>query len=372
MRKIFFTSDLHFQDERLNLYFRDLVFHNFKEFDDYIIKIWNEKINKEDLVILVGDISMTRDGLNYLTKLNGEKWLVKGNYDNSVENGGTAKYEISDEILSEFFTKIVDDLEIKIGEELVYVNHYPTNARSNMFNIVGHIHGTWKVQRNMLNVGVDAWHFNPVSEDMIKFQMNGIRNHYDQNVYAGELKADTQNIKGEVKVLKAPKYDITFENENDLTIFLAGPIQGAPDWHNEFIQKLKDELKNVSLNKNIIICSPKRGEIDHNFKYNEQVDWESYYLNKASKHGVVVFWLSNEQNKIEDRSYAQTTRFEIGEWWSKGRSINNFKIVVGAEEGFKGLKYISKKFTDAYPGFKLNTNIDDMISNIIEKIKVEL
>ena len=181
-----------------------------------------------------------------------------------------------------------------------------------------------------------------------------------------------KNIKGEVKVLRAPKYDITFENDKDFTIFLAGTIQGAPDWHNEFIHKLKNELKNVSLNKNIIICSPKRGEIDHNFKYNEQVDWESYYLNKASKHGVVVFWLANEQEKLEGRSYAQTTRFEIGEWWSKGQSIKNFNIVVGSEDGFNGLKYISKKFTDAYPGIKLNTNIDDMISNIIEKIKVEL
>ena len=188
MRKIFFTSDLHFQDERLNLYSRDLVFHNFKEFDDHIIKIWNEKINKEDLVILVGDISMTRDGLNYLTKLNGEKWLVKGNYDNSIENGGTAKYEISDEILSEFFTKIVDDLEIKIGEELVYVNHYPTNRKPQCMNICGHIHGTWKVKRNIINVGTDAWHFNPVSEDMIKFQINGIRNHYDENVFMDEIK----------------------------------------------------------------------------------------------------------------------------------------------------------------------------------------
>ncbi len=371
MRKIYFTSDLHFQDERLNLYSRDLVFRNSKEVDDHIIKIWNEKINKEDLVILVGDISMTREGLHYLSELNGEKWLVKGNYDNSIENGGTAKYEISDEILSEYFTKVVDDLELEIGGETVYINHYPTNARSSMFNIVGHIHGTWKVQRNMVNVGTDAWHFNPVSEDMIKFQMNGIRKFYDQNVYAGELKADTKNIRGEVRVLRAPKYDITFDNENDIAIFLAGPIQGAPNWHDEFIQKLKDKLKNALLNRNVLICSPKRIEVDHtNFEYNEQVDWESFYLNKASKNGVVVFWLANEKEKVTGRCYAQTTRFEIGEWWAKGQSIKDFNIVVGSEENFDGLKYISKKFTDSYTGFRMNTNIDDMVDDIVEKLKL--
>ena len=55
-------------------------------------------------------------------------------------------------------------------------------------NIVAHIHGTWKVKRNMINVGVDAWHFTPVSEDMIKFQINGIRNYYDENVFMDEIK----------------------------------------------------------------------------------------------------------------------------------------------------------------------------------------
>ena len=112
--KRFFISDLHFQDERLNLYARDLMFKNSKDVDDYIIKIWNEKITNEDLVIVVGDVSMTKDGLNNLKKLNGEKWIVKGNYDVSIENGGTAKYEISDEILSEYFTKVVDELELEI------------------------------------------------------------------------------------------------------------------------------------------------------------------------------------------------------------------------------------------------------------------
>jgi hypothetical protein len=91
-------------------------------------------------------------------------------------------------------------------------------------------------------------------------------------------------------------------------------------------------------------------------------------LNKASKNGVIVFWLAKEIEKICGRSYAQTTRFEIGEWFSKGQSIDGFNIIVGAENGFNGLKYIYKKFKDSYPGFKLNTNIDDMIDDIVKKI----
>jgi len=373
-RKRFFISDIHFQDDRLNLYGRDLMFNNSNEVDKYIIKNWNKTINENDLVIVVGDVSMTKEGLENLKKLNGEKWLVKGNYDISVENGGTAKYEISDKILSKYFTKVVDELELEIGNEIVYINHFPTNTKPNFFNITGHIHGTWKVQRNMINVGVDAWHFMPVSEDLIKFQMNGIRIHYDQNVFAGELNSNIQHKKGEVKVLRAPEYDIVenFENNKDIVVFLAGPIQGATEWQEEFIEKIQKEFKNLKENKNIVICSPRRLEKSKDFVYNEQVDWESYYLDNASKNGIIVFWLAKEKEKIEGRSYAQTTRFEIGEWWAKGQNIKDFKIVIGAQKEFDGQKYIINKFSSTYPKFKMNTNIDDMITEIVEKIKDKL
>lgn len=166
-----------------------------------------------------------------------------------------------------------------------------------------------------------------------------------------------------MKILRAPEH--TKFTDDDIIIFLAGPIQGSSDWHEEFIEK----LKNIKIDKNIIICSPKRFKKDHNFIYDEQVDWESFYLTLASKQGIIVFWLANEKEKIDGRSYAQTTRFEIGEWWAKGQSIKEFKIVVGAEKEFDGLKYITKKFIDHYPDFNLNSNINDMVNEIIKKIK---
>ena len=52
-----------------------------------------------------------------------------------------------------------------------------------MFNIVGHIHSLWKVQRNMVNVSTDIWNFSPVSEDKILFIRNAIENFYDENVF---------------------------------------------------------------------------------------------------------------------------------------------------------------------------------------------
>jgi calcineurin-like phosphoesterase family protein len=233
-KKRFYTSDLHFGDERLNLYGRDLLFKNSKEVDDFIVKQWNETVGEDDLVIVVGDVSMTREGLENLNRCNGEKYLIKGNYDNSVEDGGTAKYEINDKILSKYFSKIYNELEIEIDGEKIYINHFPTNAREDMFNIVGHIHGIFKISRNIINVGVDAWHFTPVSEELVKFQINGIKNHYDQNCFPNELLSSVKNRKGEIVILRAPEeYKVaTFEENKDIFIFMAGPIQGTSDEKN--------------------------------------------------------------------------------------------------------------------------------------------
>jgi len=184
--KTFFTSDLHFNDDRMNLYGRDLIFNNVDEMNKTIINNHNKVVKPDDLVYILGDITTKKDGLHHLNSMNGRKFLIKGNYD-SIH---------SDEELKKYFIDIADEITIAIKDDngniirKLYLNHYPTNGVSDKFNIVGHIHGTWKVQRNMINVGTDAWHFTPIDLDMINFQINGIQNHYDQNVFAGELEAN--------------------------------------------------------------------------------------------------------------------------------------------------------------------------------------
>lgn len=198
----YFSSDFHFGDDRLNLFGRDLIANNSKEIDDLIIKNWNETVSEGDLAFILGDVAYNREGLKKVSELNGTKILIRGNYDQ----------QFTQQELSLYFDDICDDLTIYLDEEPIYLNHYPTNCKSNMFNITAHIHGTWKVQRNMINVGVDAWHFQPVSGDMIRFQIGGIRNHYDQNVFAGELVAN--NMRTEVDKHKYQLNWIKQEEDN--------------------------------------------------------------------------------------------------------------------------------------------------------------
>jgi calcineurin-like phosphoesterase family protein len=175
--KRWFTSDLHLGDSRLNLYGRDLIAKSSSEIDEMIISNYNDMVGDNDIVYFIGDIVYDEKQIELLNRFKGRKILIKGNYDDKIDN----------KILSKYFESVYDNLTIVINGENIYLNHYPEKCSEEMFNITGHIHGNWRVQRNSINVGVDAWHMKPLSEDMIIFYIEAIRKYYDINVFAGEL-----------------------------------------------------------------------------------------------------------------------------------------------------------------------------------------
>ena len=73
--KRFFTSDTHFGAERTRTLFKR-PFSSIKEMDKSIIKNWNKKVKKEDLVYHLGDFG----DFNKVKKLNGKIILILGNY----------------------------------------------------------------------------------------------------------------------------------------------------------------------------------------------------------------------------------------------------------------------------------------------------
>jgi calcineurin-like phosphoesterase family protein len=174
----YFTSDHHFGDTRFNLFHRDFKSSIQQEY--VFMDAWNSTVEPSDTVYHLGDFAYDDESLDIVNKLNGTIHLIKGNYDDPRPQ----------DRLLELFESVQDNLVLNIGGEEVYLVHYPERGRPDMFNIVGHIHGLWKVQRNMINVGCDAWHYRPVSEERIKFTMEAIRKHYDVNVFAGELECN--------------------------------------------------------------------------------------------------------------------------------------------------------------------------------------
>lgn len=143
-------------------------------------------------------------------------------------------------------------------------------------------------------------------------------------------------------------------------IFLAGPIQGA-NWHNLAIPLLHQ------LAPEIHIASPRREYLDGEFVYEAQVDWETHFLRRAARQGVIMFWLAREIHHTCERAYAQTTRFELGEWKTR-HEVSGCQLVIGIEAGFTNARYIRHRFAQDCPTVPICSSLEETCRCTIEKI----
>lgn len=158
-------------------------------------------------------------------------------------------------------------------------------------------------------------------------------------------------------VIYPPEKKLEIDNK---LIFLAGPIQGAIDWQAKICYTLNDYKNN-----NITIANPRRSYINDNFNYDKQVNWETYYLNKAD---IIIFWLANETTKIDGRQYAQTTRIELGEQLGKQKYDRKTKIILGIDDNFPSGRYIRIRIKNDYPWININNNFHDLIESAKDAI----
>lgn len=173
----YFTSDWHLFETRPHLFHRfDMTTEKMKQ----SLSRQVEEISKNDPeaeYYHLGDVNYNNPDFYFIQQLkeisNGRPWhLLYGNHDEQFRD-----------ILAATFDTAQDELWLDIDNKYAYLNHYPVKCRDKEFAITGHIHSLWKVQPNMINVGVDAWNFNIVSEKMIIFTREAIEKHYDENVF---------------------------------------------------------------------------------------------------------------------------------------------------------------------------------------------
>ena len=160
------------------------------------------------------------------------------------------------------------------------------------------------------------------------------------------------------KILIAPQYDLLAGP----LIFLAGPIQGAPNWQAEAVLRIQVRAPEIH-----IACPRRKTYDDENFVYAEQVDWERNYLRRAALNGAILFWLAKEAEHKCNRAYAQTTRFELGEcktWHER----DGAKLVVGIEEGYTGAKYIRHVFPKDCPKIPICKTLEETCIKAIELV----
>ena len=174
-KRIFFTSDTHFGSARaMTLSRRPFV--STKEMDAALVLNWNNKVASDDVVYHLGDFG----NLDILPYLHGKIHLILGNYETDAirENPAVSAK------LEKCFASVLPHTILTLKDNMpVYLTHKPSECKKDMFNLFGHIHGLRKVSTNGLNVGVDANHFAPLSEDDVLFFKDAIINHYDYEVF---------------------------------------------------------------------------------------------------------------------------------------------------------------------------------------------
>lgn len=176
--KVWYTSDFHHGDPRRELLGRPLYV---ERMDDFFVDNWNRVVGKNDLVVVVGDWCVDEESLQITSRFNGQKILLRGNYDRLPDEkyleAGFAMVLPEDEGL---YTIIRDEN----GKDIpVHIVHYPSLSSPDAFNLCGHIHGCWRVQKNMLNVGVDVHNYTPIDNEKVLFYYKGIHDFYDQDVW---------------------------------------------------------------------------------------------------------------------------------------------------------------------------------------------
>lgn len=175
MNKIWFTSDTHFGSKR-TLEFSKRPFKNVKEMDDTIIKNWNDKVDKSDIVIHLGDFG------NYekVKELNGLIKIIPGNYERDDIDFKKFKNYFYD-VMGEDLSYCINDYKLTMSHEPSLIKHIPISP--NNINIFGHIHKLCMIKPYGINVGVDCHDFTPIDMNTILFYHNAILNHYDNEVF---------------------------------------------------------------------------------------------------------------------------------------------------------------------------------------------
>ncbi len=164
---IWFTSDLHL-GHRSVISMCGRPFETVEEMNEAIIQNFNACVKKNDIVYILGDIAHRTpvDDVNQMiARLNGKKFLCKGNHDK--------KYDAT------LFEGIYDFLEISINGVNASLMHYPMlewpKSRRGSLHLHGHVHskGEYNLQQKnngilRYDVGVDANKFAPVSIEQVK------------------------------------------------------------------------------------------------------------------------------------------------------------------------------------------------------------
>jgi len=187
---IWFTSDQHFGHHNILKYCPNRQYDDIFAMNNDYVNRYNERVENGDTVYMLGDFSLKLHFAEiYGPKLKGNKVLVPGNHDRCHPlHSNTQTYKRYSDVgffMEELQTSVKlnantpDEIDVNLCH-FPYKFEHPTDVRYSELRptddgkvlLHGHVHQSWKVKYSdngtlMINVGVDVWDGNPVSEQEI-------------------------------------------------------------------------------------------------------------------------------------------------------------------------------------------------------------
>lgn len=142
MSKIWLTSDLHFGHDR-EFIWGPRGFKNVYEMNDAIIENWNNTVDTEDDVYVLGDLMLgdNEAGIKMIKQLKGKIHVILGNHDTVSRK---ALYEECYNVVDVKYADV-----IKFNGYTFYLSHYPTMTsnhddekplKAKIISLCGHSH----------------------------------------------------------------------------------------------------------------------------------------------------------------------------------------------------------------------------------------
>ena len=166
----YFIADTHFGHTKI-LSMSKRPFDTISDHDAALIKNWNNVVKKDDEIYILGDFAMSTSGYhvsNILKRLNGRKYLIKGNHD---------KYLDDPDFDHSVFEWEKDYHTFNYRKRKFVLCHYPILEWEGFYrgavHLYGHVHNNNRqffdsvLDKRAANVGVDVIGFTPVSIDSI-------------------------------------------------------------------------------------------------------------------------------------------------------------------------------------------------------------
>lgn len=167
---IWFTSDLHFNHTNIIKYEPESrgQFHSLEEMNEKLISNWNERVDDNDTVYILGDVFMgSGDTIqDIMPRLKGKKILIRGNHDTNKRV----------ELMKPYLEGVYDTFNLKYNGKFYVLCHYPMrewfNKEHHSVHLYGHVHSNEHrngclAQPNSYHIGVDTNGLRPISIEEI-------------------------------------------------------------------------------------------------------------------------------------------------------------------------------------------------------------